>query len=401
MEILIHCGYYATRLKLLPKIESCTLCSGWDEDKVQDFTKAIKQVVIENPILSSHLNWRKHEKSLYACPNTYTPENHSFVTVVDESDNTTINDLDSHESRLGFINNIADKLACEKNLVSDDIKTKRSLFHCHLFRFGNGYTCYHVGVSHALADAHTYYLIIDQISAFMNQKPVTKIVWGNPDLTTLETFPDHFTRQDKRRLGLLPLLLGFFRNSIFARGRKEQTWIFSKEKLNLQKTEQVDLNVAEYISSHDLIISAICRANQSSDEVSIHMDNRTRDPSFGPNDGGNCLKKFHMPSKVGSNPNLCRKAVNRGYYFEANEAESKATMMGRVCYTSNWSTGYKSIQGVSTLCHCPSMSFFRSMPTDLCLVYQIDENNIAVAHNIHKVNCVELGKMETWLKVLK
>ena len=402
--MLIHNGEFAKAIPVLPRVETSTLSVGWDDDKVQAFVKAMKQVVIENPILTSHLIKKKN--SIYACPGTFSPEKHKFVTVVDESesgDNINIRDLKSTKERLDFIQQfISSKLGDKKSSGSNDIKTKCPLFHAYLFRFSDGYACYHIGISHALVDGHTYYLIIDQISSFMNQEEVTKINWGNPGLTTHEAIPDHYTKKDKKKIGPLPMILGIVRYAFCAGKKKKHTWwICSKEELNIQKDEQLESGT-EYISSHDLIISAISRAIKSSDEIGVNMNNRLGDrSSFSLSDGGNCVKMITMPCEAVSNPNLCRKTMNKGYYYGANEVKSKAVKRGRVCYTTTWATGYKLIQGVSTICHSPSLKFAQSvLPCDFCIIFALDDDSLGVLTNFLEVDNDELGKMEKWIKVL-
>lgn len=400
--MLIHNGEFAKQIPFLPRVETSTLSTGWDDDKVLAFVKAVKQVVIENPILTSHLVRKKN--SIYACPGTYSPEKHKFVTVVDESepgDGLNIQDLKTTKERLDFVQKcVSSKLGDKNTAAENDIKTKCPLFHAYLLRFSDGYACYHIGISHALVDGHTYYLIIDQISSFMNRKEVTKIVWGNPSLTTHEVVPDHYTKKDRKRLGLLPTLLGFVRYSFRARKKKEHTWICSKEDLDIQKDEQLEFDT-EYISSHDLIISAICRVMQSSDEMAITMNGRLGDrSSFNVDDGGNCFKSVSMPREVGSNPNLCRKTVNKGYYFGENEVKSKALRRGRVCFTTSWATGYKSIKGISTICHSPSPNFVRSFPADICIIFPVDDVSLGVFTSLIEVDNDELKNMEKWIKVL-
>ena len=92
-------------------------------------------------------------------------------------------------------------------------------------------------------------------------------------------------------MGLLPVILGIICYSFCARKKKEHVWICSKEELDIQKDEQLESDT-EYISSHDLIILAICRVVQSSDEIVVYMNNRLGDRNsyFSIKDGGNCIK---------------------------------------------------------------------------------------------------------------
>ena len=72
---LIHKGNYAEVIRrVLPRVETFTLSSGWDDDTVAALVNAIDQVVVENPILATHLIWKKN--ALYASPGTYTNKKH-------------------------------------------------------------------------------------------------------------------------------------------------------------------------------------------------------------------------------------------------------------------------------------------------------------------------------------
>ena len=96
---------------------------------------------------------------------------------------------------------------------------------------------------------------------------------------------------------------------------------------------------------------------------------------------------------------LSEKAVNRGYFFAANQQDGNALRRGRVCYTTSWVTGYKTIQGVHTICHTPSKHFVTSIPADTCILFPIDDSNFSSLHNFCEVDGAELAKTK-WIKVL-
>ena len=155
-------------------METFTLSGGWNEEKAVAFTKAVEQVVVENPLLASHLVWKK--SALCAIEGTYPPDKHTFVTMVEDA-SVDIQGLKTHRERLDFIDTLSSRLGRghkQKLTTEEDIKTRHPLFHAHLFRFRDGHACYHVELSHALGDAQTYYRIIDQISSFMNDAEHSK-----------------------------------------------------------------------------------------------------------------------------------------------------------------------------------------------------------------------------------
>ena len=113
---------------------------------------------------------------------------------------------------------------------------------------------------------------------------------------SLNNASDQFDVFQMKKMGPLPMILGIVCYAFCARKTKELNWwICSKEKLNIQKDEQLESHT-EYITFHNLIISAICRVVQSSDEIAVNMNsclgNRS---SFSISDGGNCLKMITMP----------------------------------------------------------------------------------------------------------
>lgn len=391
---LIHKGNYANLIKCLPRVETFTLSNGWNEYKAAAFTNAVKEVVNQNPILTSHLVWKKN--AVYACPGTYTTEHHSFVTV-EEDPSVDIEALGSHDARWRFINEqLAHRVgATKKTTATSDIKTKRPLFHAYLFKFANGHVCYYIGVSHALVDSRTYYHLIEQISSIMNTGEIlSEINWDNPDLATHELIPDHYSKKDIRRGGLLPSIIGFLRSG---KRKHKHLWILDREKISRLKTDQVDPVTNEYLSSHDIIVSALCKIIQSSDEVAILMDYRERCPSFKAYDGGNCLKQWSIPCDVGCNPNSVRQAVNKGYHFGANEIDGKAVIRGRVLISTSWVTGYKSIEGTNTICHSPPAHFTKGIRADTCVLFQIDEASFGLDHNFRKVDRKALAAID-WIK---
>jgi len=420
-QILIHSGKSAQFLKygFAPRVETFTLASGWTSETSTKFTHAIKSVVQENPILTSHLVWNTSDQSVYACPGTFPADTHEFVSVI-SMDGTTSDDRDghdlvdvsqfeTHEARLAFMDQVLAPLVgsrdIDKPYASEDIQTKRPLFHAHLFQFPNGHVCYHIGISHALADAHTYYLLVHQISCFMNDVEITKIRWDNPLMPEHESDPDHYTDKDQGQMGMMSILSGFvfykLRSSWKQKRngtKKEHTWVVPKQYLLDQKKEQLDTSITPFISSHDILFSTISRLLQSSTQLMITMDHRKRSPnkSFLPNDGGNCFKMFAIPTSVSSNPNHFRTALNNGYYYPANELDIKSTLAkGRMCYATSWATGYKSIDvvGQEIICHCPSFAFIRSFPADFCVIFHLDDDNLGVIHSMMEIDEDRMGDL--------
>ena len=396
--LLLHKGKYATLIRDFPRVETFTLSQGWNDQKASAFVAAVQRVARENPVLTSHLEVRQGG-AIYAVTGTYPPEQHSFVTVTDVSDDVHPADLQTQAERLDFMHQHVSPLIGKSE--QNDYKTKCPIFEVHLFRFSQGYACSYVAISHSIVDARTYYQIIEQISDIMNGKELQKIRWGNPSLTTLELPPDHYSDQDIGRIGLLPMILGVIRATASGAStqRTEEIWILSKEKIAQRKKDLHDTSIAKYLSSHDVIFSTISQLVKSSDEFYMVMDARGRYPDFDENDGGNCLKQFGMPREASSNPNLVRKAVEKGYYYETNQVKGLATRRGRCCFTSSWMLAYKSIDGISTLCHSPSMAFVSGTKVDMAVIFPVDDESIGVCHKFYDIHDEEASRILEQLSV--
>jgi len=386
----------------LDSVATFTLCSGWTDDIEEAFANAIERVIDENPILTSCLLRKKTH--LYARPAVYTRKNHQFFTSVKDMTNDMQN-FQTHKDQLHFmIHYLGPKVQTAVNRVRYEIKYKKPLFHVHLFRFRNGYACYHVAISHALVDITTYYNIIGQISSFMNQEQISKIQWGRTP--HILSYPSHYTEKDKSLFSLSNLLVGFIRYKFRTRKYpKNHIWAFPKEKLAMEKKKQVDIHTHPYISSNDLIVSSISRAScpSFSLEMWIVMNLRPRDTQrFQLNDGGIYLQLFTMPSKVSSNPNHVRTAVDRGYYYDAKEVDSKPIRYGHLHMVTSWVSGYQSLKGVATLCHCPDYVAIQSRARGaVSIVFHLDEDHIGIYHNVLKLDDKEMENMKDWVTVLQ
>ncbi|GFH45169.1 hypothetical protein CTEN210_01643 [Chaetoceros tenuissimus] len=396
-ELLIRKGPYAKQLKLMQRVETFTLSHGWKDDKIARFRKAIEEVVLENPILTSHLVWKKN--SIYTSLGTFTIENHSFCTVEYDRDLDVRKTFCNQKATMKYMHGkLAKKIECQNKTASEDIETKRPLFHAHLFVFSHDYACLYIGVSHAIVDVATYYNIVGQISALMNDQDITPINWQNEHMITLEPFPDHYTFRDRRKGGLLPMLFGALVN--ISRTRREQAWIVRKDKVIFEKRNQLDTNLTNYLESDDIILSKVSELLQSSVEINIDMDYRDKSPEFARTDGGNCSKAFNLPSNVASNPNLLRQTIDKGYYYEANQVDGKPLKKGQLCYSSSWINSYKQIEGMKTLCHTPSFNLIQGQPFDVCIMFVIDESHFAVFHNFLEYDKAKLKRMK-WVRVCR
>jgi hypothetical protein len=86
---LIHKGRATDMIKRCVSIEGLSLSRGWTPQATKAFQLAIEAVVRANPILTGKLievkksPWLWDKKEIHVVPNVYSPNNHSFCTVLE------------------------------------------------------------------------------------------------------------------------------------------------------------------------------------------------------------------------------------------------------------------------------------------------------------------------------
>ncbi|CAB9497213.1 expressed unknown protein [Seminavis robusta] len=191
-------------------------------------------------------------------------------------------------------------------------------------------------------------------SALTSGKIETKINWDGYDKVEMPTVGPHILPHPLTMLGLFVIFKKF--------GPKEAEpfiLLLSKKKINQKKKELVD-DTTDYLTSNDIIVSALCEAML--DDATVHtqaVNMRYKLDDLGPNDAGNYLLISTLGAKeAAGNPNVVHK-VNALGRSNMNPWQSSLPLSrGKVVCNSNW-TGLKCVLD-GTIAHVPLKGFVRT-----------------------------------------
>jgi len=396
---LIHEGDFANMIPFMPRVSTVTLSEGWDLGLIEKFTSVISEVVALNPILAGRVV--KSKKGVYVEMGAFSTSKHDFGNVHDFRNKVpTIEGLANSEL-IDFIEKNIVPFIAEKQMassgsrspvksnanVADEIKHGLPLFEANLFHFGQSKCAYHISMSHALGDATTYYMLVDQISCLLKGDDVSRINWDNPHTTSHELYAPNLDKSDmiKAKYGTP---IGIIWKMITGGSRKSNLIFIDSRAIQKKKDEMVGAG-NDYLSSNDIITAAICQINNTSKFVLINMDIRGRNPNLTRNDGGTLLSNIPMPMSKSKDPNVVRQTVNKTYYpFGKFVPPTKYMIQGKSLSFTNWSSRTKLIKldNIRTICHLPSSAFVSEFPLDVALIFRFSDECIAVSHNFKKTD---------------
>jgi hypothetical protein len=253
--------------------------------------------------------------------------------------------------------------------------------------------CLLVGVSHAIADGGTYYRLVDELVAVVQdknesvppppniKKPAT-LDWDNPALSTHEF----------GGAGGLPFLVGLLWSvliNLFYPRPKAQILVFDRQKITDQKTSLKDA-ATPYLSSNDIVLAALQQANATRTMTSLIVNDRARCPHLGPHDAGNYLSSLLLPTTLGRNPNRIRSVVTAGTYYGNDNDAAPTSYLYRmsIMIVSSWATAQGddcavTPKGTRLVCHLPHPAFVESFPLDVAVVFAASPDCLAVSHNFY------------------
>jgi len=384
-SFLVHKGKFAQVLPMYPKVESFTLAHGWSQDMKSRFPCAVQRVIDINPILSGRVTKTSTGKIVVQTGmSAFKNQEHSRVVDISTIVTRSPVGLLQNEMFEYIHEHVYPHLKSAPTLVRDEIKGKLSLFDATLFLLPDDHVCYHVGMSHSIGDAETYYMILDQVSAVLNQeKEVHEVKWENPSTAVHEPL--------RKGSALFPFAFacGVFANGLSSafKSNRVANLVLSREAIERKKTELVAPS-NQYLSSHDIVLAALCRLNASSEILSFYMDVRSRQQEhFDKRDGGNCLSQVTFPTEAGRDPNMLRKIVDEQAYFkEGQQPPLSKYARGRFGFTTSWANSTKLIagKGIANICHVPCKHFLGNLILDVAVIYQMNEECLGVAYFFNK-----------------
>ena len=164
--------------------------------------------------------------------------------------------------------------------------------------------------------------------------------------------------------------------------RKAKFTFFDQKAIDEKKLSLVNRKEHDFLSTNDIIMSALCRMNRTAKLVSMVMNRRGRTKGVEDRDGGIFVNSPVLDPEAGTDPNVIRQVVKGGGYFQPDQVPLQPYLQGKVCCVTNWATVTKflNMRGVKTLCHMPSPAFFQA-PMDGCVIFKVTDDCTAVCCN--------------------
>ncbi len=399
-------GKTATFMLYWPSISTFTLLKGWNDTTTLEFKAAIDEVIDKNPILTgcASKSGLFTNVQIIITPGAFPTESHNFVNIIDLVNSPFVPDLTKMNPTqiLNFMDDFISPIVPKAESVIESISNGSPLFGIDLILLPDGFSCYVVKMSHCVGDGVCYFKIMEQINHCFNnsnKKYKDKIDWNNEEISTHEVFPSRFSTRDSQIMYGIPFLLGLLRNVFNMKKQKKGYFLFSKEKVNEKKKEFMALHNST-ISSNDLITSALCEANLSSDVFAFTMNMRNLHCKYGGNFHNEvpfakaaALSKTNNPHNPVANPIGFREVVKRGYYYDTDEIPMCPFIFGTVGRISSLSTIQKLIKKdeMKLVCHAMLSSFVSNVPMDTAFASSMDDDFFVVLHNFREFN------KNTWL----
>lgn len=392
--IVVNTAETATFMLAWPSIATFTLVQGWkndDEEYSRKLKQAVNTIIDRNPILAgkaqmmiSQTFFPKVEISI--TPNAFPTSKHDFfheIHIYSTKAFKSISEMSETEI-LSFMDREIAPLIPKLKSVLDLILGQKQLFDVHLIHLPGSYACYVVQMAHCIGDGVTYYNIMNEINrAFHNEDVVIPIDWRNEAIRTHEVFPQRFSRRDKDRAYGLAFFLGILKNVWnMKKERKIGYIILDKEKVETMRKVLLSKKDHDYLSANDIITSALCEANQSSDIFAFTMSMRGL---HNRHLGGNFHNEIPFPRKIAMDPNQFRKILRKGFYYESNQIPLCPFVLGRVGRISNIATVQKLIQSenLQVLCHTMLSAFVENVPLDTAFICSMNHKHgsYVILHN--------------------
>jgi hypothetical protein len=216
------------------------------------------------------------------------------------------------------------------------------------------------------------------------------IHWDNALMPKHELMPEELTDRDYHLLYGEPFMIGLLSHLPFMNCRKQEILLLSKRKI---KRKQKELQAAlggdtEPITANEVIMAALCDANQSSDIFAFTRSMRGIKPGLGLRDGGNLLCEISFPRAAGRDPLVIKDILHKGRYYEPNEIPIWTSFLGRVGRISNCiaPANLMSFGGCKPLVYCPPKSFLDFTPLDTAIVFRASQHYEGILHNFGEMN---------------
>lgn len=226
----------------------------------------------------------------------------------------------------------------------------------------------------------------------MNGNEPSSINWNNPMKSTHEIYPDTFTERDYHRSYGLPFGWGLAKNLRALPRRHCKYLLLSKEEIQKLKNEMrvskvhtskcekmatcEDKIACERISTNDIVMSAICELNGSSDVFAFDRSVRGIKEGVHAGDAGNFFWEIPFDKTKGVDPVEIRKILldDSGSFYRSDEVPLMPFLNGRVGRITSLATvtHQTTFPGSELLCQFPSASFISELPLDVAVIFKFN-----------------------------
>ena len=388
--IVANQGKTATFMQAWPQITTFTLVKGWKQDTTSKLKEAVNEVVRCNPILTGTASRSGGflNTKISITPGKYLADSHDFVHEI-ETDAMTENLQKMNETEvLHFMDEFLAPIVSPAEFVIESIESGGPLFGIDVIKLPHDYACYVVRMSHCVGDGSTYYHIMEEINRALNHKAShpkahAPLVWSHPAIASHEVFPERFSPRDTEISYGVPVFLGLLKNYATMKERKKAYIIIDKHKVE-QKRKELAIAGNGYLSANDIITSALCGANLSSEIFAFTMNMRDRHDHF----GGNFHSEIPFFKKSAVDPNAFRSIVKKGFYYDTNKIPICPFIRGQVGRISNVATVQKLItaDGMEVVCHSMLSSFVQNVPLDTAFIISMNADSYVVLHNFREID---------------
>lgn len=368
-----------------PSITTFTLVKGAKDDFFAKLKAAVKKVVQWNPILTGRVekvNRFLQSPVIRIIPNSFPPKEHDFVRRIDGTQLPSPKGLRGMAS-IAYVDEHLASLISKPKPVAEQIKDRSPLFEVDLIDLPDGYAAYVVRMAHCVGDGVTYYNVLSQIHTFLNAKePKRPIDWTCPLIPTHEIYPPDFSEGDIQKSYGLPFLVGVIKNLMHMEKQRKGYFLLSKKKVQQKRTELVGPGHS-ILSANDVVTSALCDANNSSDIFAFTMDTRGRKRQL----GGNFHCEIPFDRRHARDPNDFRDVLSKGHYYERDKLPLGPFLEGKVGRISSL-TGIEkliSTRGMEVVCHFLPATYVDNLPLDAAFVFSCNDDQYLVLHNFRDV----------------
>jgi hypothetical protein len=403
--IVMNQGRTASFMLAWPSITTFTLVKGWNRQTTRNLKRSVQKIVCENPILGGRATMSSFFQTKISIePVEHKSQNsndfvHEILLDGDVLDKISGMDLQSMNETdiLHFMDDFLAPIVPQPKSVIESIQSGAPLFRMDVIQLPDDFACYVMTMSHCIGDGVTYYNILDEIHHEMNHKRNhdKKIIWSHPDIANHEIFPKRFSNRDIEIAYGGPFFLGLLKNVVNMDKQMKSYIILDKHKVS-QKKKELTATGQGHVSDNDIITSALCQANGSSDIFAFAMNMRDRHCHY----GGNFHNEVPFAKQHALEPQMFRTIVKNGYDFDTDQIPICPFIFGRSGRISSLASIQKLIETEETdsiICHAMLSSFVQNVPMDTAFIISMNSQSYVVLHNFRAID-TETGLIHDLLR---